>query len=870
MHTSDQNYLQQIRDIRKELDATKQELQDKNAALASTHNALLQQIARYRELEGFINDYRTTFDLAAVGIAHLTPDGKWVRVNQYFCDLLGYSLYELTQKTFQDLTHPDDLSADLQNVADLLEGKIPSYTMEKRYIRKDGSAVWGQLTVSLVRSESGVPKHFISIVKNIDRRKNAVSALERSQARLKAILHSLSEGVILFSPAGEVLEMNRAAMALFGYADVTSVKADPDELAIAFEVFDLNGKPVPVKEWPVSRLLQGECVSAREFIVRRRGSDQAWVASISGTIVRDIQEEGLLAVLTVSNITQRHLAETALKVSEERLRLAFDHIPDMAVIYDTSLRIQYANLATLHHTGRKATELVGRTAAEIRPVPVVALWQPLLHAALVTSNVQSGDIDYPSETGLRNFTITCVPICELTGQVREVMAICHDYTERRQTEEKIRLAALHDLLTGLPNRTLLFEYARHVFAHAKRAEQDVCVMFIDLDRFKPINDLHGHEVGDAVLRLVASRLRQSIRGDDAIFRLGGDEFVVLLPQSTSESACKHVARHLMDMLCQPYHVGSLQLSLSCSIGLSMYPRDGSDIDMLINCADAAMYAAKEAGRNNFKFYTAALTERVITQSLIEVRIKEALGGSEFCLHYQPLIDMQTEQVVSVEALLRWPKHGTEPDRFIQVAEATGLIGRLGEWVLSAACQQQSVWRAQGLPMIPIAINVSSIQFGKREFLSDLEEMIGRYHIDPSGIQIELTETAVMQDIDHAITVLENLRRKGVKVALDDFGTGYSSLNYLSRLPLDKIKIDKSFVHRLEDDTASRAITEAIIALGRTLNLEIVAEGIESAQVMDYLRDHGCHQAQGFHVCRPILGTDFTSWYQSHKPSRLRH
>ncbi|NEX59474.1 sensor domain-containing protein [Noviherbaspirillum galbum] len=853
--------------LRQRLAILEVELQQKSEELAKAQLALSQTAEHQRnvqaELDGFRFDYRTTFDLAAIGIAHLTPEGKWLRVNQFLCDMLGYSQDELVHKNFQELTHPDDLSADLDQVADLLAGKINFYAMEKRYLHRSGAIVWGHLTVSLVRNAAGKPSYFIAVVKNIDLRIRARIAMERSRARLKAVLNSLFEGVIVFSSTGNVLEINPAALELLGYSGITAVSGEPHKLHEAFEVFELNGEQVPVEQWPVSRLLKGESVAAREFIIRRRGTRDAWVGSFSATVVDDIKGEGWLGVLTVRNITQRHLAETGLRVSEERLRMAFDHIPDMVVIYDTALRIQYVNLATLHHTGMDASALLGQVVTDIHPAPSIAMWTPLVHAAVAASSTQTGDIDVPSGGGMRNFGVTCVPICEPSGGVREVLAICHDYTERRQAEEKIRLAALHDPLTGLPNRTLLFEYARHIFAAAKRSRHGVCMMFIDLDQFKPINDIHGHEAGDAVLRQVAARMQECMRGDDTIFRLGGDEFLVLLPNCANDADCEHVARHLMQILCQPYEVGSLELTLSCSIGLSMYPRDGSDVDTLINCADAAMYMAKETGRNNFKFYTPALAERVVTQSIIAERIKQALGRDEFHLHYQPLVDMQTNRVVSVEALLRWPRHGTGPDRFIQVAEATGLIGRIGEWVLSAACRQQSDWQAQGLPVIPIAVNVSASEFRKKNFVDYLESMIERHRINPSSIQIELTETAVMQDIDHAISILDSLRNKGLKVALDDFGTGYSSLNYLSRLPLDKIKVDKSFVHRLEDDTASRAITEAIIALGRTLNLEIVAEGIESAPVMDYLRRHGCHQAQGFFVCRPILGSDFASWYRDH-------
>ncbi|MGH8807972.1 MAG: putative bifunctional diguanylate cyclase/phosphodiesterase, partial [Noviherbaspirillum sp.] len=318
----------------------------------------------------------------------------------------------------------------------------------------------------------------------------------------------------------------------------------------------------------------------------------------------------------------------------------------------------------------------------------------------------------------------------------------------------------------------------------------------------------------------------------------------------------------------PYHVGQLELALSVSIGISVYPNDGLEIDTLINHADAAMHHAKQTGRNHCQFYTPALAERANAQSMIEHRLKTALMRDEFRLCYQPLIDMQTNAVVSVEALLRWTNSEVNPDRFVRVAEATGLIGRLGEWVLSEACRQHKAWCAHGLPPIPIAVNVSSIQFRQKDFAQYLGEAMRRYQMDAAAIQIELTETTLMEDIEHAIEVLSQFKKIGIKISLDDFGTGYSSLSYLSRLPLDKIKVDKSFVHRLESDMASRAVTEAILALGRTLNLEIVAEGIESAHVLNYLRGHGCNQAQGYHVCKPVFGDAFMAWYREYQAASL--
>lgn len=838
-------------------------LEEKLSALFSTQEALTNAETKLDEVSQV---YQTTFDLAAIGIAHITLDGRWLRINPFLCEMLGYSKEELQTKTFQELTYPDDLAPDLQLVNDLLNGKRTSYSIEKRYVRKNGDLVWGHLSVSLVRNAWGLPNYFISIIKNIDARVRAQDRGEQSRARLKAVLDSLSEGVIVFSSDGKLLEANPAAMRLFEYKSHADIRATTADLENTFEVSSLDGDPVCVDEWPISRLLRGEAVSNIELVVHRRDTCRSWIASISGTLVNTPQLSGPLAVLTVEDVTKRLMAETALRVSEQRLRLAFDHIPDMVVIYDPDQRIQYVNLAASHNIGKSDRELIGQHARNAPPNSILALWQPLLAEALASATLQADDFDFSSDTGLRNLRVACVPIIEGGHAVREIMVLCHDYSERRQAEEKIRQAALHDPLTGLPNRALLYEYARHTFAAANRHQQEVSVLFIDLDRFKPINDIHGHEVGDMVLREVAGRLRRSMRGEDIVFRLGGDEFLALVPHHQEAAAGEKVAQHLIEAISRPYHVGSVEAALSCSIGISVHPRDGDDVDMLISHADAAMYVAKQMGRKAIQFYTSSLAERVYMQSIIEENIKTALKQDEFSLYYQPVVDMQTQQVVSVEALLRWPGNGMGPDRFIHVAEATGLIGRLGEWVFGQACEQHSAWITEGLPAIPIAVNVSPVQFRKKNFASYLQDAIRMHSVACDGVQIELTETAVMEDIDHAITVLNELRSKGVKILLDDFGTGYSSLSYLSRLPLDKIKVDKSFVHRIQHDKASRAIIEAIIALGRTLNLEIVAEGIESEATLQYLRHHGCHQAQGYHVCKPVSGSQFATWYRRYNPS----
>jgi diguanylate cyclase (GGDEF)-like protein/PAS domain S-box-containing protein len=555
--------------------------------------------------------------------------------------------------------------------------------------------------------------------------------------------------------------------------------------------------------------------------------------------------------------------EVALRSSEARFSRAFENIPDVVVIYDRDLRIEYVNPAITLLTGHPTSHFIGRLDEEVWPREVLSLWRPRLHTAVETTLIQTVDTQFPGMAGSRHLVTACVPLSDAAAAVHHVMSISHDYTERKQAEERVLHAGLHDVLTGLPNRMFLFEYADHLFSRARYPDRHIGVLSINLDRFRVINDMHGHAVGDAVLQEVALRLKKDTRQEDLAFRIGGDEFLVLLPEVKNAEDAAEVARHLTNALCLPYHVPPLELTVSPSIGISIYPQDGEDTDTLLHHADVAMYEAKQLGSNRFQFFSQELAEKANAHLKIEQQLKFALVHEEFRLYYQPIIDVQTKAVVSVEALLRWSHREIGPDRFIPVAEATGLIDQLGDWVIYAACHQHSAWLDHGLPAIPIAVNVSAVQFRGEDFAGHFVKIMQDCKVQPGALQLEITETAVMENLDHAIKILSLLKASGVKILLDDFGTGYSSLNYLSRLPLDKIKIDQSFIRQLETDMTSRAITGAIIALGHTLKLDVVAEGIESDTDLHYLHVHGCNHAQGFHVSAPISADAFESWYWKH-------
>jgi diguanylate cyclase (GGDEF)-like protein len=451
---------------------------------------------------------------------------------------------------------------------------------------------------------------------------------------------------------------------------------------------------------------------------------------------------------------------------------------------------------------------------------------------------------------------------DLNRRPVRVIGTAMDITERKRTEKQMHEAVQHDTLTGLPNRALLHEYCSHILAMSARANEPGAVIFIDLDRFKPINDMYGHNVGDKVLQAVAKRLLACSRKEDVVSRLGGDEFIVVLPRIGSARDAAIVARHMLQAIGEPISIGPLRLSISPSIGVSLFPEHATDLELLIRCADMAMYAAKRDGRNNFRIYSPGLIDDANGLLHKEVMLKHAVENDMLELFYQPILDTQSGELIGVEALIRIATDDgilLGPAEFIPVAETTGLMNRIGDWVVRQACLQHQDWCNSGLPPVTIAINVSPMQFRQPSFVSVLANAIKEFDVDPAFLQIEVTESAIMDDVPDTVETLNRLQAMGIRIALDDFGTGYSSLSHLSNLPLNKLKIDQSFIRKMADSPSSRAITKAIIGLGRTLNLTVVGEGIESEEAMEFLRDHGCDQVQGFLFSRPLPPDQFVSW-----------
>ena len=438
--------------------------------------------------------------------------------------------------------------------------------------------------------------------------------------------------------------------------------------------------------------------------------------------------------------------------------------------------------------------------------------------------------------------------------------------QRKVAEDRLRYIATHDSLTDLPNRSLFNERLRHALHQGTRYNRGIAVMFIDIDRFKVVNDSLGHSAGDRLLQDCAKRLTECLRESDTVARLGGDEFVVMVENFTAPKDAIAVAQKVLTGLAKPFFVDGQEFLMSASIGISIFPGDGEDAETLLKNADIAMYRAKDQGRNNYQFYSAQMNKHTFERLAMESSLRRAIDRNEFLLHYQPKLDLRTGAIAGVEALVRWqhPEWGmVSPAQFIPLAEETGLIVQIGEWVLKTACEQNKRWRDQGIPPMRVAVNLSARQFTQKTLLSDVARIIAQSGLNPDCLELEITESLVMHNPEGAAETLHKLKDMGISLSIDDFGTGYSSLAYLKRFPIDCVKIDRSFIKDIPTEADDMAITNGIIALGHSLRLKVIAEGVETKEQQDFLRSNGCDEMQGFLFSKPLPAEQVTALLKSH-------
>jgi diguanylate cyclase (GGDEF)-like protein/PAS domain S-box-containing protein len=558
----------------------------------------------------------------------------------------------------------------------------------------------------------------------------------------------------------------------------------------------------------------------------------------------------------------------ALRLSEGRLASLLSLSADWIWEQDADLRFTYFSDGIETATGIAPAQLLGRTRTSDSsfnaPAESLAAYQ-----ACIEGRRAFRDFTYAltRPDGVQRFVrISGEPVFDDTGTFAGYRGVGRDVTQAALAEQKVHELACYDSLTGLPNRNMFFGELNRTIARARREHREFAVCFIDLDRFKAINDTLGHQAGDELLEAMADRLRTSLRESDVVARLGGDEFVVLL-EGCTPADLGHVANKMLASIGEPLMLHGCTLDMTCSIGIGIFPADGDDAATLLKHADAAMYLAKERGKNNVQFYTAELADLAARQFVLESELRLALARDELFLHYQPKIDLATGEMRSVEALLRWehPQRGlVPPNDFIPLAEERGLIVPIGRWVIQAACRQMREWRRAGLAVPRVAVNLSARQFASETLIEDLVRALEAHDIEPSQFEVELTESALMADPERANQVLRQVDAMGVRISIDDFGTGYSSLSYLKRFPARTVKIDRSFIRGLPGDTNDAAITQAVIAMAHSLGLAVVAEGVECETQLQTLREMGCDEVQGYLLGRPMPPADLALRMQPRK------
>jgi diguanylate cyclase (GGDEF)-like protein/PAS domain S-box-containing protein len=618
-------------------------------------------------------------------------------------------------------------------------------------------------------------------------------------------------------------------------------KVHPGDRALLIEGKDHIPDPVQVLPAKAIRIVLGD---GRRKVVELRIDVRA-----------NGRGEPAAVIGTIRDVTERAELEAQLRESEER----YSNTVELAAVgiahVEKGGRFIWANRHFCQMLGYPMDELLGLTTKDIshrEDVNATDAERARLHAGIIDS--LTWEKRYVRKDGATIWVrITSTLKRSLEGAPLYDISIVEDISDRKIAEARIRYLATHDEMTGLPNRATFGELLNHAIEAARRRDGQCAVLFIDLDRFKVINDSLGHEAGDQLLKEMSARLSRCMRKSDMVARLGGDEFVVLLEDSNDSSAASEVAKKILAAIMEPVEIMGQECRVTASVGIARYPADARDALTLMKHADAAMYLAKEEGKNNHQFYSPETSAMSVERLTLETQLARALSRSEFSIQYQPQASLQTGAIVGAEALLRWwnPQLGrVSPAQFIPIAEDTGFIVPLGKWILKTACEQNVAWQRQGLPPIVMSVNLSPRQFKDANLLKDIVAVLEESGMAPELLELEITESVIMHNFQHATERVAAIKKLGVRLAIDDFGTGYSSLSQLRRFPIDTLKVDRSFIRDIPANAEDSAITEAIISLGKTLGVVVVAEGVETAVQRAFLRERGCDQMQGFYFSKP--------------------
>jgi diguanylate cyclase (GGDEF)-like protein/PAS domain S-box-containing protein len=670
-----------------------------------------------------------------------------------------------------------------------------------------------------------------------------------------ALLDLAPDAIIVRDMANRILFWSRGAETIYGW---------PSELALGTVAFDLLKTKFmkPMEEIEAELYQKGSWEG--EIIQQRRGGTRLNVAS-RWALQRDAAGTAVRILMINNDITEHKEAEDALFVEKERAQVTLNSIGDAVACTDISGNITFLNLVAETMTGWPWKDAAGKPMTEVlklrdatsrenvpNPMEFAVAENRTVHLPTNCLLVRRDGYEIPIED-------SASPIHNREGGVTGAVIVFRDMSAAQAIALKMAHSAQHDFLTGLPNRMLLNDRVNQAIVLAPRHKKKVAVLFLDLDGFKHINDSLGHLIGDKLLQSIAKRLEGCVRGSDTVSRQGGDEFVVLLSEVEHWEDAAITATRMLHAVAEAHSIDQHDLHVTTSIGVSVFPEDGADAATLIKNADTAMYQAKENGRQSYKYFKPAMSVRAVERQSIEESLRRALERHELILHYQPKINLRTGEITGAEALIRWrhPVRGlVPPGEFIPIAEDCGLIVPIGNWALREACQQAQAWMKAGLPLRSMAVNISAMEFRDENFLHGVFAIIEETGLDPASLELELTEGVLMKRTESTTTILAALKARGVQIAVDDFGTGYSSLSYLRKFPIDALKINQSFIHQITTVPDETVIVTAVISMGRSLHLRVVAEGVESHEELAFLQAHQCEEAQGYYFSRPVIAEEF--------------
>ena len=787
--------------------------------------------------------------LCNIGLCdYCLPPKPSLNVNQAWAQILGYSINELPsaeifKSWWGQQIHPNDHARVISLFNKLYSGDIKKLSCSFRIKNRRGE--WRDVEVMatvIKRDEKGWALHVFSLMRDLDNSENPY----------KRIVENMNEGIWVIDKFNIIQFINQALADMLSYS-IDEMQGKP--------VFDfMNEENQAIFKQQVFERKQKKS-SIYEIEIQRKNGE-AVLIQVESAALFDSQDNYDGMVEGIKDLSSDRHQQLQLKM----LSSAIEQSGSMVIITNQDAEIEYVNPKLCEITGFTKEELEGKNARIFRSEDIDMEVLSDLWANISVGNDWQGEISLCKKDNECIWVLMSISsIHTENNQISHYVTVCEDISELKEAHMRMEELAYVDSLTGLANRVLFRDRLEQVLKGLQRSGNNAALLYLDLDEFKRINDSMGHDVGDALLMKVAETLRQCVRHQDTVARMGGDEFVILLTDIDDLSGASAVARKILETMAKPVTLLKNEIMITPSIGITLAPEDSLNADILLKNADMAMYKAKKSGRNNYQFFTEEMNTQTVDHLMIENDLRRAIENDELYLMYQPKWGIEDNAFMGVEALVRW-NHDTKgqlsPEYFIPIAETAGLMIRLGQWVLRRACKEVKQMEKQGLKEIELAVNLSTRQFRDPDLIETIQDILTETSFKAVNLDLEITETTLMEQIEHAVELLDQIKALGITVTIDDFGTGYSSLNYLKRLPIDTLKIDKAFIMDIPDDKDDMEISAAVIAMAHKLGLKVVAEGVSSQEQWDFLKQNNCDIAQGYLLGEPMLSSEIVDKYKN--------